>query len=200
MDSLCRASEAAFSKPACDVRSRQAAPQRVWLLAFGKAPCADEGRPELRPHSNLNASRLKISGSGKFWPTPALQPSLILPFLEPKVLQFRASEPEEPHPVKCTDSPTELKALFRKWDKQGLLAFTEESHEDWQKVRVFNARKNEAMDRQIGNRRSLNLIERRLPGPSSELPCGPLLCGILLQPKALLCGAITHRRDFYRQW
>ena len=163
------------------------------------APAADADRPELHPYSNLNASRLKISGSAKFWPVPFLQPNLILPFLEPKVLRFRETEPEEPHPVSCTDSASELKAFFSKWDQQGLLSFTDETHESWQRVRVFNARKNEQHDRQIGDRRSLNLLERRLPGPSSELPPGSLLCQMLLKPQSVLCGAITDRRDFYHQ-
>ena len=54
-------------------------------------------------------------------------------------------------------------------------------------------------DRQIGDRRSLNLLERRLPGPSAELPSNPSLCSVLMRPKSLLCGAVTDRRDFYHQ-
>ena len=156
-------------------------------------------RPELSPYSNLNADRLKISGNGSFWPLPYLHPCLTLPFLERKVLRFTEEEPVQPHPTKCTDSARELRALYRKWDERGLLTFTFSECEDWQKVRVFNARKNDQVDRQIGDRRSLNLIERKVPGPSCELPVGALLCGILLRPRAILCGSVTDRRDYYHQ-
>ena len=93
----------------------------------------------------------------------------------------------------------QLERLFRKWDQLGLLSFSDDSYESWQKVRGFNARKSEACDRQIGDRRSLNLLERRLPGPSAELPSGPSLCSFVMRPKSLLCGAVTDRRDFYHQ-
>ena len=105
-------------------------------VSFGAPPAPDADRPELHPYSNLNAERLKISGLGKFWPVPFLQPNLILPFLEPKVLRFTDD------PFRCTDSAAELDALFRKWDERGLLAFVSTEHEEWEKVRVFNARKN----------------------------------------------------------
>ena len=123
--------------------------------SFGQATGSDIKRPELHPYTSLNAARLKLSGSAGFWPLPFLQPNLILPFLEPKVLRFREEEPEEPHPSRCFDSAEELAALFCKWDRQGLLGFTFENHEEWMKVRVFNARKNDLCDRQTGDRRSL---------------------------------------------
>ena len=165
----------------------------------GRAPPVDPDRPELKPYSNLCADRLKMSGSASFWPLPFLQPILIMPFLEPRVLRFKSEEPREPHPRFCTDSHDELLMLYRQWASLGLLTFTDEQVPEWQKVRVFNARKNSLVDRQIGDRRSLNLIERGVPGPSSFLPTGPLLCNILLRPRCLLVGCCTDRRDYYRQ-
>ena len=166
---------------------------------LGGAPTKDRDRPELRPYTNLRADRLKLSGTAGFWPLPYLQPNLILPFLEPKVLRFQAEEPLAPHPTHCTDHPEELLSLYRKWDQNGLLGFTDSYVDEWQKVRVFNCRKSDQVDRQIGDRRSLNLIERSLPGPSADLPIGSLLCNIVLGTKSVLCAAITDRRDFYHQ-
>ena len=138
---------------------------------------AQHGPPssELHPYSNLDADRLKISGNANFWPLPFLQPNLILPFLEPKVLRFRGGEPDEPHPSRCTDPAWQLERLFRKWDQLGLLSFFDDNYESWQKVRVFNARKSETCDRQIADRRSLNLLERRLlPNSLLGLPSAAL--------------------------
>ncbi|CAE7347850.1 unnamed protein product [Symbiodinium microadriaticum] len=165
----------------------------------GVAEQVSPDRPELRPYSNLCASRLKISGTGHFWPVPYLQPNLLLPFLEPRILRFTESEPEKPHPSRCTDSPQELHRLYDRWNQLGLLSFSEEKAKQWQKVRVFNARKSDTQDRQIGDRRSFNATELSVDGPSRELPPGALLCSILLRPKCLLCGSITDRRDFYHQ-
>ena len=91
---------------------------------LGSAPTKDRDRPELRPYTNLRADRLKLSGTAGFWPLPYLQPNLILPFLEPKVLRFQDEEPLAPHPTQCTDHPDELLSLYRKWDQNGLLGFT----------------------------------------------------------------------------
>ena len=59
---------------------------------------------------------------------------------------------------------------------------------------MFNCRKSEFADGQIGDRRSLNLIERSVPGPSNWVVCGIVLC-----PKAVLVASVTDCPDFYHQ-
>ena len=111
------------------------------------------------------------------------------------MLRYREEEPRELHPRKCLDSREELVRLHRKWSKLRLLTFASQEVPEWQKVRVFNARKSSLVDRQIGDRRSVNLFERAVPGPSSRLPTGPLLCGL----GSILVGCCTDRRDYYHQ-
>ena len=66
-------------------------------------------------------------------------------------------------------------------------------------MRVFNARKSDLADRHIGDRRSCNLLERSVQGPSAWLPTGALLTSIVVKPKSILVGCCTDRRDYYHQ-
>ena len=45
---------------------------------------------------------------------------------------------------------------------------------------IFNARKPEVVDRQIGDRRGMNSIQGKVAGPSRRLPQGEPLCVLRL--------------------
>ena len=102
------------------------------------------------------------------------------------------------------DSVQETLALAKLWDARGLLHIHDTdlmSFRRFELVRVFNCLKNEAVDRQIGDRRGRNAVEGRVTGPSSDLPTGPDLLDLALDPRhetlSIIC---TDRRDFYHQF
>ena len=65
---------------------------------------------------------------------------------------------------------------------------------------MFNCFKSAECDRQIGDRRLPNAMERAIDGPSRQLPSGFLLTNLRVTPfKQQLFGSITDRRDFYHQ-
>ena len=67
----------------------------------------------------------------------------------------------------------EVFKLCTVWDARGLLRIFPVSlgpSEPWQLTKVFNCFKNSQVDRQIGDRRSLNQCEGRIAGPSRFLP------------------------------
>ena len=68
-------------------------------------------------------------------------------------------------------------------------------------MRVFNCLKNEKIDRQIGDRRGRNAHEKRVTGPSSDLPAGPDLLDLHVNAKVETLSVIcTDRKDFYHQF
>lgn len=66
-------------------------------------------------------------------------------------------------------------------------------------TRIFNCFKNPECDRQIGDRRLANQTERRLSGPSRQMPVGFMMTGIHVPLGRVVRGSITDRKDFYHQ-
>ena len=83
-------------------------------------------------------------------------------------------------------------------DKRPLALFDEEPPQR-KYARVFNCRKSDLVDRQIGDRRSMNSAERSLRGPLLYLPGGYLLTGLRVERGRTLIGCATDRKDFYHQ-
>ena len=94
-----------------------------------------------------------------------------------------------------------MKGLLFLQDGSEFDPFGEETlfdHPDW--VRIFNAYKNDSVDRQIGDRRGRNFKEDRVLGPSRFLPAGPDSIDIYADPRhEYLAVAVTDRKDFYHQ-
>jgi len=158
-----------------------------------------ERYPQLRPFRDLDADRLKISGTGK-WPLASyLDSVLYLPYVEPKFLLHGEDISEMPVPVFVNDKRHEYLKLARRWDDLGLLKLVEGPTTEGQFTKVFNTFKSQQHDRQIGDRRIANAKERHLVGPSGRLPNGPLLLNMYCPPGCTLRGSITDRRDFYHQ-
>ena len=73
--------------------------------------------------------------------------------------------------------------------------------EPWQLTKVFNCFKNSQVDRQIGDRRSLNQCEGRIAGPSRFLPTAASVLQVSVRRyEEALAGSITDSRDFYHQF
>ena len=155
--------------------------------------------PQLKPFRDLDASRLKISGTGT-WPLASyLDSVLYLPYVEPKFLLHGRDVSEMPVPVFIHDQREEYLKLARRWDELGLLRLVASPTTEGQFTKVFNTYKNALMDRQIGDRRIANARECHLVGPSGRLPNGPLLLNMFVPPSFSLRGSVTDRRDFYHQ-
>ena len=89
--------------------------------------------------------------------------------------------------------------LARLWSTKGLLDLFDEPPPENHPCRVFNCLKDERCDRQIGDRRSQNALERSVRGPSRFLPGRYLLTSLHCPPGSVLYGSITDRKDFYHQ-
>ena len=161
-------------------------------------------KEELVPYRPLCADRLKISGCGQWDPTPYLSDLFYLPFVEPRCNEFEVEAPRHQRPDLFAVDVEEVKALCLKWDERGLLELLpkEVGFPDQSRfVKVFNNYKSALADRQIGDRRSQNYAEGRIPGPSVSLPTAAEL--LQVQPRRYvdaLTVSITDRRDFYHQF
>ena len=88
----------------------------------------------------------------------------------------------------------------RLWDANGLLVLSREGppkERPFEAVRL-NALKSATTDPQIADRRGRNHVEGTIPGPSRELPSGPALLCLHLDPSRhafSICA--TDRKDFY---
>ena len=158
---------------------------------------------ELRPYRDLDAERLKISGSGAWDPQPYLTEELLMAFREPNLLFLPDVKPGKGLYPMCTDRPAEIIKLAEVWDQKSLLfvhrssRYLDRPHEQ---VKIFNNFKNSTADRQIGDRRGRNACEARVLGPSCNMPTGPDLCTLFCDPKSeYLCVSVTDRKDFYHQ-
>ena len=81
------------------------------------------------------------------------------------------------------------------WDVKGLLKVFSSPSRPGLYSRVFNAYKSTQHDRQIGDRRLPNRMERHIDGPSKHLPPGHL-CQLTVPPFThAISGSITDRRD-----
>eukprot|EP00435_Cladocopium_sp_Y103_P038785 s1447_g10.t1 len=156
--------------------------------------------PQLLPYRSLDASRLKLVGEGKWPMSDFLRGPLWLPFLEPAFLRHGLPIDESCAPNFRQESRSECLKLVKLWDAKGLLELFPQPAEDGMFCRVFNAFKGPLVDRQIGDRRKVNMSERSYDGPSQFLPPGPLL--IQLKAKRYhekFVASVTDRRDFYHQ-
>ena len=159
--------------------------------------------PELEPYKSLDASRLKVVGRGNFDATEFLSPELCMAYRFPDSLLLDR-QPAEWEFSQRMDPVHETVALAKLWDARGLLHIHDTdlmSSRRFELVRVFNCLKNETVDRQIGDRRGRNAIEGRVTGPSSDLPTGPDLLDLAIDPHhETLSIVCTDRRDFYHQF
>ena len=177
------------------------AEDRFWLACSKKeADARAEEFPQLRPYRNLDVSRLKISGDGS-WPLDSfLDGVLWLPYVEPRVLHHHLDMQHMSFPSFAAESREEYLALTKKWDELGLLRLHLPEDGEEGLARIFNTYKSREWDRQIGDRRKANSMERSISGPSSNLPPGPSLLSIFcLRGSHSLRGSVTDRRDFYHQ-
>ena len=165
-------------------------------------PADNSSYPQLSPFSTLNADRLKISGRGQWDAADFMPPELQMNYLEPQILELDEPVFSRGKPNLDNEKAYEVMKLFRKWDQLGLLAIHPASQVQAgpeNKVKIFNAFKSEEWDRQIGDRRLQNAHKGRIPGPSRDLPCGPLLTRLFVPPSHGLRVCVTDRSDFYHQ-
>ena len=156
--------------------------------------------PQLVPYRSLDASRLRLVGEG-VWPMEKfIRGPLWLPFQEPAFLRHGLAIDEACAPNFQKESRSECLELMKIWDAKGLLRLFDAPPEPGMFCRVFNAFKNSEQDRQIGDRRRVNMAEMSYDGPSKFLPPGQLLTQIsLARFSQKLVASVTHRRDFYHQ-
>ena len=125
----------------------------------------EETYPQLRPYRSLDASRLKLTGTGSWDIQRFIDGELWLPFVEPKFLLHDEFPDPEDVPSFSTESYEENLRLIRLWDSRGLLELFEEPVEEGFYSKVFNAHKSVDADRQIGDRRYPNQRERHVSRP-----------------------------------
>ena len=165
-------------------------------------PTNNSWHPQLSPFSNLQPSRLKISGRGQWDARQFLDAELYMPFVEPQSVEMSRPVFERGLPNFGVDKPETVFELFQKWDELGLLVLhprSEITTGDSGRVKVFNSYKNEMHDRQIGDRRERNAWEGRVPGPSAALPVGPMIGRLVVPPGYGLKTCVTDRSDYYHQ-
>ena len=156
--------------------------------------------PELAPYKNLEPSRLKITGDGR-WPLQQfLDGPLWLPYQEPRFLLHGKEIDAASMPNFKFESREANLELCKLWDSKGLLGLHRGPLVPGHFSRVFNAHKSKEVDRQIGDRRIPNSRERSIDGPSAFLPPGFLLTNLRVKSfEEELRASITDRRDFYHQ-
>ena len=167
--------------------------------SFGGAevPKDNSVLPQLQPFSDLNPDRLVLHGTGDWNIADYLSDGLLMPFLEPASIRSGVDMGDRP---KIRDQPETLVALSKKWDDKGLLLIHKDPIPVGGLTRIFNAYKSVDQDRQIGDRRGMNSLESKVPGPSSSLPSGCDVTDLCLDPsREKLLVSITDRRDFYHQ-
>ena len=158
---------------------------------------------ELVPYRSLQASRLKLVGSGNWDPLPFLDDNLAMAFTNPDCLFRECNFSEVPLP-KLDDPPAEILSLAKRWDDLDLLhlhPFCVPELYPEQCVKIFNCYKNRDSDRQIGDRRGRNFNEQAVSGPSKCLPMGPDILELFLDAqRQRLSLSVTDRSDFYHQF
>ncbi|CAL1129194.1 unnamed protein product [Cladocopium goreaui] len=160
----------------------------------------NEEYPELTPYRALDADRLRLVGEGRWPMSDFLEGSLWLPFVEPAVLQHGLDVDETCAPNFAHESRHECFKLMKVWDSRGLLELFDGPSDDGLFSRVFNCFKGPTVDRQIGDRRRVNMSELAFDGPSQFLPSGPLLVQLRVERfRQCLRASVTDRRDFYHQ-
>ena len=149
------------------------------------------------PYSDLNPDRLVLHGTGHWNALPYLPDDMTMAYLEPRSILVPGKSADRPL---IRDSPQTIAALATKWDEQGLLRIHSGQVDPISFVRIFNARKSETVDRQIGDRRGANGQESKLLGPSRMLPSGSDIMELVCDPSCeTIRVSITDRKDFYHQ-
>ncbi|CAE7676303.1 unnamed protein product [Symbiodinium sp. CCMP2592] len=160
--------------------------------------------PNADPYSQSfpGMQELKLTGKGNFDPLPFLSDDLALPFLEPDCICHGASAPPGEYPDVAREDYSSSVDLAWLWDRQDLLrlhAGPAPVGDEKEFVRVFNCFKSPGVARMIGDRRGRNYSELPLRGPSSGLPTGVHLLGLIAKPSQYLAVSVTDRKDFYTQ-
>ena len=188
-----------------DFASRVPEMQRSYLerpIRFFKNPhlLPHDDYPQLSPYRSLDVSRLKLVGEGHWDMSEFLEGPLWLPFLEPAILRHGLPVDESCAPRFDLESREECLKLVRLWDSKGLAELFDSPIEENMFCRCFNAFKDLTKDRQIGDRRMVNMSEMAFDGPSKFLPPGPLLVQLKVRRfREKLVASKTDRRDFYHQ-
>lgn len=136
-----------------DVKSYTGGPADFEKRKVGRASQEDIADYDYQPYSALNADRLKLVGKGQWHLEQWLTDELYLPYLEPKVLHHHLPVNFDEGPSFSKENRVEYLKLARKWDGLGLLGLTPHKPARDTFTRIFNARKDESCDRQIGDRR-----------------------------------------------
>ena len=161
-------------------------------------------KEELRPYRSLEADRLKLTGRGQWDCRPYLSDLLYMPFVEPRVNLYQLRPAPHLLPDLASVKESEVLKLCRVWDLQGLLRVFPAAlgpNEPWQLCKIFNCYKSSTCDRQIGDRRSMNLCEGRISGPSRSLPTAASVLQVSVRRyEQALVGSVTDRRDYYHQF
>eukprot|EP00438_Fugacium_kawagutii_P017058 Skav216351 [mRNA] locus=scaffold2385:191031:215658:- [translate_table: standard] len=158
----------------------------------------EEKYSPVEPYRDLDAGRLKLTGTGEWSMDEYLEDILWLPYLEPAIL-LHGKPVSWTGPNFSRESKEENLALAKLWDSKGLLAIFPDSHPNDLRSRVFNTFKNQDVDRQIGDRRWMNGAERHISGPSAFLPAGYQLTSMHCPTSCRLIACATDRKDFYHQ-
>ena len=154
---------------------------------------------ELEPYRDADPERIRLKGRGHWDITGFLPDSLCMPYREPFVI-FDDRIPEVWEYPRIRETPQQIAELAKLWDVHGLLRLHNEPPPRHEWVRVFGCFKDAEKDRQIGDRRGRNACEKKVEGPSAELPAGSDLCDLLFQPASQsLRVSVTDRSDFYHQ-
>lgn len=163
----------------------------------------DKTRDEsLTPYRSLDASRLKLSGSGAWDPTSFLSDALWMAYVEPASLVFRSDPGTLDVPDLTKEDGDEVLALAKVWDARGLLFLVHDQPDMTPtSMRFFNCYKAQQVDRMIGDRRARNAIEGIIPGASRALPTAVSLACLEIDPaKERFSVCISDRKDFYHQF
>ena len=160
--------------------------------------------PELQPYTALVPDRLKLVGEGKWDCREFLSDLFYMPFVEPRINQYDIVPPDDLLPDLSKVVKKDVIALCKVWDCRGLLRiFPVENGPDheWAMAKIFNNRKSETTDRQIGDRRGANFCEGTIAGPSKTLPTAASVLQVCpARFSQCLVGSIADRRDFYHQF
>eukprot|EP00435_Cladocopium_sp_Y103_P019932 s4028_g4.t2 len=152
---------------------------------------------ELKPYADLNASRLRIHGTGHWDVTGLLSDDLVMAYREPRSLLADLELGSHPQ---CRDAEGEVVKLAKLWDRSGLLRIYDGHRPVGSLVKIFNCFKNAEVDRQIGDRRGQNSYECKVMGPSSNLPSGADMMDLQVDVKTQkVVVVITDRKDYYHQ-
>ena len=161
-------------------------------------------RGALSPYRGLDSSRLVLSGTANWDPSPHLDSSLYLAFREPQSLLLPSIPPVAGEVPKLhLENPSEVLSVARLWDVNNLLVLSPQGpppERPFEGVRIFNSLKSASTDRQIGDRRGRNMCEGTIPGPSRFLPSGVMFSCLHIDPfKERLSLNAADRKDFYHQ-